>query len=119
MRPGTGATVSDEVLGAHLARDLGLHQLAADQRDRLAHEILQPAIAHLRDNIGNRHPLTFGHRGAPSHRTAGTDRRASTPRWAEPLRDASYTTSTDMTPRQRPGPLRFRRRGRCGFAPRR
>jgi hypothetical protein len=50
-------------LGPDLRRDLGLHQLAGDQHDRFAHEILKPPIANLRDDISSRHPLTFGHRG--------------------------------------------------------
>ena len=37
---------------------------------------------------------------SPSHRTAGTDRRAWTPRWSEPLHGARYTTSTDVTRRE-------------------
>ena len=48
---------------ANLITDLGFHQLSGDQRDRLAHEILEPTIAHLRDDIGNHHAVTFGHRG--------------------------------------------------------
>jgi hypothetical protein len=54
-------------LRADLGADLGLHQLAGDQRDRLAHEILEPTVAHLGDDIGNRHALTFGHRGCLLH----------------------------------------------------
>jgi hypothetical protein len=50
-------------LGTDLSADLGLHQLPGDQLDRLPHEILKPAIANLRDDIGDRHALTFGHRG--------------------------------------------------------
>ena len=34
---------------------------------------------------------------SPSHRSAGTDRRALRPRWSEPQRGASHTTSTDVT----------------------
>ena len=54
-------------LSTNLSADLGLHQLAGDQRDRLANEILKPTIHRLGDDIGNRHPLTFGHRGALLH----------------------------------------------------
>lgn len=32
---------------------------ARDRHDRLPHNILQPGIAHLRDNVSNRHALTF------------------------------------------------------------
>ena len=51
-------------LSTDLSRDLALHQLARDQHDRLPHEILKPAVAHLRHDISNRrHALTFDHRG--------------------------------------------------------
>jgi hypothetical protein len=49
--------------GADLSPDLRLHQRPRDQRNRLAREILKPTIAHLRNDIGNRHPLNLGHRG--------------------------------------------------------
>src|SRR5947208_8413020 len=49
--------------GADLSRDLALHQLPGDQRDRLPHEILKPTIHRPGDDIGNRHALTLGHRG--------------------------------------------------------
>jgi hypothetical protein len=84
-------------LRADLGADLGLHQLRGDHRDRLTHEITVLACEHASNDISGSHPSTFGHRGAPSHRSAGTDRRAWTPRWSEPLRGARYTTSTDMT----------------------
>ena len=36
------------------------HQLASDQRDRLANEVLKPTVAHLCNDISNRrHALTF------------------------------------------------------------
>ena len=53
-------------LGSDLRGDLRFHQLARDQHDRFAHEILQTTVANLHDDIGNPHPLTLGHRGAPS-----------------------------------------------------
>jgi hypothetical protein len=59
-------------LGANLARDLRLHDLARDQRDRLAHEVLQPTVHRLGDDISNRHALPFGHRGVSFTSTAGT-----------------------------------------------
>src|SRR5439155_26843796 len=90
--------------GADLLADLGLHQLAGDQRDRLAHEILKPTIAHLRDDIGNRHALTIGHRGV-SQRRLLEQPTSSAPRWptlaAVDLPDARHTTSTDATRRGR------------------
>ncbi len=57
---------------ADLITDLGLHQLARDQRNRLPHEILKPTIAHLRNDLGNRHALTFGHRGVSIRLAART-----------------------------------------------
>jgi hypothetical protein len=58
-------------LSTHLGRDLRLHQLPRHEDDRLAHDILKPPIPHLRNDIGNRHPLTFGHRGVSSRPTRG------------------------------------------------
>ena len=85
----------------NLRGDLRLHQLPRDQRDRLAHEILKPAITHLRNDIGNRHALTIGHRGVSNRLTAKNSRRVrrhgGRPSPAVDLPDARYTTSTDMT----------------------
>ena len=61
-RPRLGRDLAE--LGTDLRADLALHQLARDQHDRFAHEVLKAAVAHLRDDISNRrHALTFGHRG--------------------------------------------------------
>jgi hypothetical protein len=54
-------------LGPDLRRDLALHQLAGDQRDRLTNEIVKPTVHRLGDDIGNRHALTSGHRGVSIH----------------------------------------------------
>ena len=90
---------------AHLSADLGLHHLAGDQRDRLAHEILKPTIHRLGDDMGIRHALTFGHRGVSIRLTAITaDEFGATvadPSSAVDPRDARYTTSTDMTSSER------------------
>ena len=60
----------------NLGADLGFHQLAGDDRDRLPDEILKPPVADLRDDIGNRrHALTFGHRGVSIHVDCGNSRR--------------------------------------------
>src|SRR5512142_2340419 len=92
-------------LRADLSTDLGLHQLTSDQHNRLADEILKPTIAHLRDDIGNRHPLTLGHRGVSFTSNCLEQPTSSAPRWPEPLRLLSrrgsrYTTSTDTTQRR-------------------
>jgi hypothetical protein len=51
-------------LGADLSRDLRVHQLLRNQRDRFADEVLNTPVAHPRHNISNRrHALTFDHRG--------------------------------------------------------
>jgi hypothetical protein len=71
--------------GAGQLRDLGLHQLTHDQRDRVAQQISMLAGHRLRDDIGSGHHLALGHRGAPSHRTRGKARRAWTPRWSDLL----------------------------------
>ena len=70
-RPCLGRYLSQP--GADLIADLGVHDLAGDQRDRLPDEILKPPITHLRNDIGNRHALTFGHRGVSIHVDCGTD----------------------------------------------
>ena len=77
--------------GADLRRDLALHQLAGDQRDRLADEILKPTITHLRDDIGNRHALTFGHRGV-SIRLTAEQPTSSAPRWPTLSQRSTYPT---------------------------
>ena len=87
--------------GADLATDFALHQLAGDQRDRLTNEILKPTIHRLRDDIGNRHDLTIGHRGVSNRLTARTaDEFGATvadPSTAVDLPDARYTTSSETT----------------------
>ena len=87
-------------LRTDLSADLGFHQLTGNQRDRLPDEILKPTIAHLRDDIGNRHALTFGHRGVLLHVDCEQP-TSSAPRWptlaAVDLPGARYTTSTDVT----------------------
>jgi arsenite-transporting ATPase len=65
--------------GAHRprCRDGPLHRRGARGRDQLAHEVLQPAVAHLRDDIGNhRHALTFDHRGVSFSYDSWLSRRA-------------------------------------------
>ena len=77
-RPDVGRDLTE--LRADLRRDLALHQLAGDQRHRLTHEILKPTVAHLRDDIANRHALTFGHRGVLLHVDCEQP-TSSAPRW--------------------------------------
>jgi len=89
----------------NLSRDLALHQLASDQHDRFANEILKPTIHRLGDDIGNGHALTIGHRGVSIRLTAGTADEfgvtvADTYQRVD-LPDARYTTSTDATERAR------------------
>ena len=120
-------------LGADLAADLALHQLTGDQRDRLPDEILKPTIHRLGDDIGNRHALTFGHRGVSIRLTARTadefGAAVADPLSGRPTRDARYTTSTDVTvpvpprphararvlsgPRSRPTTLTVQPAARC------
>ena len=87
--------------GADLSRDLAFHQLAGDQRDRLPDEILKSTIHRLGDDIGNRHALTFGHRGVLLTSTVGTADEFGAA-MADPLKqvdlhDDRHTTSTDAT----------------------
>ena len=80
-----------------MAHDLALHQLASDQRHGLTNEILKPTITHLRNDISNRHPLTFGHRGVSNRLTAGTaDEFGATV--ADPSRVGGATYATLVTP---------------------
>ena len=65
--PALGCDLAER--GADLLADLGFHQLADDQRDRVPDEVLKPTIAHLRDDIGNRHALSFGRRVAGGNLT--------------------------------------------------
>ena len=48
----------------YATRNLPSFAIPGDQHDRLPDEILKAPITRLRDNISNRHPLTFGHRGS-------------------------------------------------------
>ena len=74
----------------NLRADLGFHQLAGDDRDRLPHEILKPPVADLRDDIGNRrHALTIGHRGVSIHVDCGNSRRVRR-RDGRPSRASTY-----------------------------
>ena len=83
-------------LRADLSADLGLHQLARNERDRLADEILKPTIAHLGDDIGNRHALTFGHRGDLLHVDCTIQPTSSAPRW--PTLGGASTYQASVTP---------------------
>jgi hypothetical protein len=56
------------VLGADQPEDLDLHELAHQPPKRLADEIHAVLAAQQLDDLGGRHPLPFGHRGAPSDR---------------------------------------------------
>jgi hypothetical protein len=99
-----------------LRGDLRVHHLAGDQRDRLAHEILKPTIHRLGDDIGNRHALTFGHRGVSNRLTAGTaDEFGATV--ADPPGSTNptlrYTTSTECAGNAAPAAVA----GRCSRAP--
>jgi len=69
--------------GADLDRHLGLHQLAGDDRHRLANEVALLAGEHVGNNIRNSHPSVFGHRGAPLI-DSWLNRRVWSPRWPEP-----------------------------------
>jgi len=54
--------------GADLGRDLGLHQLGGDHRHRLAQEVAVLGDQGLGDDLGGRHALALGHRGASFRR---------------------------------------------------
>ena len=88
----------------NLRADLGFHQLAGDDRDRLPHEILKPPVADLRDDIGNRrHALNLRPSWCLHSRRLRLQPTSSAPRWptlaAVDLHDVRYTTSTDTTDR--------------------
>lgn len=51
---------------ADLAGNLGLHQLGGDHRHRVAQEVGVLGDQGLGDDLGGRHALLLGHRGAPS-----------------------------------------------------
>jgi hypothetical protein len=57
--------------GTDLRRDLGVHHLAADQRDRIAQQVAMLAAHQLGDDIASGHHPILGHRGAPSRTTRG------------------------------------------------
>src|SRR5581483_3465058 len=90
--------------GANLGRDLRLHQLAHDQRHRLAHEIPVLTREHVGNDISNRHPLRHGHRGTPLI-DSWWNRRVWNPRWPNHPRPAPTRTATPLLPTP-PGPLR-------------
>ncbi|CAN5776519.1 hypothetical protein BH20ACT14_BH20ACT14_10060 [soil metagenome] len=69
--------------GADLGRHLRLHQLAGDDRHRLADEVAVLASEHVGNDIRNSHPCLFGHRGAPLI-DSSWNRRVWGPRWPEP-----------------------------------
>jgi len=69
-------------LRTDLLRDLGLHQLAGDEGDCLEHEVAVLAGEYALNDIGNRHPLAFGYRGA-SLIDFGKNRRVWGPRWED------------------------------------
>ena len=87
-------------LGADLRRDLGLHQLADQPRDALAHDIDVLAAHQLVDHLRSGHPPILGHRGA-SLRQFSAEPTILRPAVADPpsgpARRARYTTSTDST----------------------
>jgi hypothetical protein len=60
------------VRGPDLIGDFRVHQLAHDQRDRVAHEVAVLARHHLGDQLGRSHPLALGHRGVSFTSTART-----------------------------------------------
>ena len=101
-QPGSGATSPSSAPTS--ARDLRLHQLARDQRDRLTHEILKPTIAHLRNDIGNRHALTFGHRGVSNRLTAVNSRRVRRHGGRPSQRSAYPALVTPLLPKRPPLP---------------
>ena len=69
VRHALGRTLA--ALNAGQLRDLGLHQLAHDQRHAVAQQIAVLAGHRACDDIGSGHHPVLGHRGAPSHRTSG------------------------------------------------
>lgn len=81
--------------------DLGLHQLAHDQRDRVSEQVAVLASHRSRDNIGRGHHPVLGHRGAPCFielREEIDELGRHGGRNSQPdARGASYTTSTDVT----------------------
>ncbi len=78
--------------------DLGLHQLTHDQRHRLTQQVTVLAGHRARDDIGRGHHPVLGHRGAPTHRSRGKDRRAWTPRWSEPHGPTPTAPPTPLLP---------------------
>src|SRR4051812_45301192 len=83
--------------GADLRRDLDLHQLARDQRDRLTHETAVLAREHIGNDISDRHPLRHGPRGAPPIDT-GVNRRVWNPQSPDYPRPAPAGTATPLLP---------------------
>ena len=89
--------------GADLGGDLGLHQLPGDHRHRLPEEIgvlLDQGLGH---DLGARHALPLGHRGASFRQSTCRSTDESGARggrnFVPALRGpARYTTCSDMTP---------------------
>jgi hypothetical protein len=52
------------VVGADLRRDLGVHELPAQPRHRLAHDVAVLVGHQVVDQLGSGHPPVLGHRGA-------------------------------------------------------
>jgi hypothetical protein len=63
------------VAGADLLGDLGLHQLAAQPRHRLAHDVAVLVVEQLADQLVGGHPVVLGHRGVFSFVDLCKDRR--------------------------------------------
>jgi len=67
--------------GADLRRDLGLHQLAAQPRHRLAHDIAVLVVHQLADQLVGGHSVVLGHRGVFSFVDLLERTDDSDPRW--------------------------------------
>jgi hypothetical protein len=88
--------------GADLGRDLRLHQLGGHGRDRLAQEVGVLGDQGPGDDLGGRHALALGHRGASFRQSTCRSTDESGARggrnFLQPLHGlARYTTSSDVT----------------------
>jgi len=83
--------------GARQRRDLRIHQLAHDQRHRIAQQVSMLAGHRTCDDIGRGHHPILGHHGAPCSSTPGRADELGHHGGRTDPPGASYTTSTDVT----------------------